>query len=352
MRAWLVLALVLGACEGLSASPEPSVSVLVRTSDGCFALMTPAEPVATALAVGGLCQYDSPPQLVAGIDLVEAVIDYGPDVQFAPDIAAPPPTVSVTDDGMPSDQPVTLSEEQRVGSRAFFIATFRAPSTPSHDVQITAGVNPGFQTTVPVVFETLPPVVSLTVVECAIGVACDVLGGVGQIHIAIEVTGGVSVTVPLHETLDGVTQPDPVAPVVTTAAGAESTAIATIAVPPAAAGTDLELFSQINSGPVTATSVTIIAPEIDATLTCGSACSAGTTTGLTITAPAGISATDAILDATLDGVPDIIEQDIALQVLGSAAIGLATLQVPAQTGTWVLTVSVDGYFQQMSATVQ
>ena len=351
-RALLPVMLALAACEGLSASPEPSVSVFVKTSDSCFALMTPNQPVSTALGVGGLCPYDAPAQLVAGIDLAEAVIDYGPDVEFAPNTAAPPPTVSVTADGMPSDQPVTMSEEQRVGSRAFFIATFRAPSEASRDVQITAGVNPGFQTTVPVTFVTLPPVVSLSVVECALTTTCDVPGGVGQIHIAIEVPGDLSVTVPLHETLDGVTQPDPIAPVVTTPAGATSTAIAAVPVPPAPAGTGLELFAQINAGPVNATSATIVAPDITAALTCGSSCGVGTTTGLTITAPAGISATDAILDATLDGVPDIIEQDVPLQVLGSAATGLATLQVPAQAGTWALTVSVDGYVEQISATVQ
>jgi hypothetical protein len=41
-----------------------------------------------------------------------------------------------------------------------------------------------------------------------------------------------------------------------------------------------------------------------------------------------------------------------LQLLGSAATGLATLQVPSQTGTWALTVAVDGYLEQISATVQ
>ena len=117
--ALLPLMTALAACEsGITADAQPSVSVL-KQDGGCFALMTPDTPVSTTLGVSGTCNYRAEPRLLAGLDLIEVVVDYGEDIDFAGAATAPTPDVDVTVDGVHSDVPVEISNELRVGSRAY-----------------------------------------------------------------------------------------------------------------------------------------------------------------------------------------------------------------------------------------
>jgi hypothetical protein len=159
-------------------------------------------------------------------------------------------------------------------------------------------------------------------------------------------------TVALQETIAGVMQPGSVASVTTAPSGSETSAITAISVPAAPAGSQLQLSAQLDNGPTTVASVTITAPPITAALTCGTTCNAGYTVGLTITAPAGIAATQAIVDAALDGVPEVVQQPAPLQTLDGMATATLALDVPSDPGTWTISVSVAGYEADIAATVQ
>jgi hypothetical protein len=345
MKRYLLPLLVCG-CEGLTSSPQPYVSALVRTGEGCFALMTPATPVAPSLGVANQCTYRASPQLVAGIDLVELVIDYGADVGFASSTAAPPPIVTVTVDGAAADVPITISEEHRVGDRAYFIATFYAPATPSNDIQITAGVNPGFRTTVPVVFSATAPIVELDLLDCIPGQSCELAGAVGAAQVRIVLPGSVPQTVTLHEQVAGVPQPDPLAPVTTEVVGGHTEALASVPVPAAADGSLLVLSTSLDGGAPSSVSAVIRAPAITAHLSCDPGCSlaAGDAVGLQIDAPALIRPLQARIDTTVDGTPELIGAPVELapQANGTA-VGTIALHAPAQPGTWQIVATVAGY---------
>ena len=341
-----LLPLILCGCEGLTTAPEPAVSALVRTPDGCFALMTPSTPVAPTLGVANQCSYRASTQLVAGIDLVELVIDYGPDVEFAASTPAPPPTVTVSVEGAAIDLPIEISDEHRVGSRAYFIATFHAPDTPSNDVEITAGVNSGFRTTLPVVFVTTAAQVELDMVDCTPGQPCELAGAVGNAHVRVVLPGTVPQTVQLHESLAGVPQPDPIAPVTTAVVGDHTEALAAVPIPAAADGALLVLSTSLDGGPVTVATATIRAPTITMHLSCDPSCSlaAGDAVGLEIDAPGLIRPLQAYVDTALDGTPQIIAAPVALFPQASGvAIGNLALHAPATPGTWQIDASVAGY---------
>jgi hypothetical protein len=342
----IALLSLLCACEGLTSAPEPAVSALVRTTDDCFALMTPQTPVSPTLGVADLCTYAGSTQLLAGIDLVELVIDYGPDVSFAASSQAPAPTITVTVDGAAADIPINLSDEHRVGDRAYFIATFYAPATPSHDVQITAGVNPGFRTTVPEVFEVLPAQVQLEILDCTPGQTCELAGAVDNAHVRVTLPGLVPQTVTLHEQLAGVVEPDPLPPLTTSIMLDHTEAVAAVPVPAAPDGTLLVLSSSLDGGATSTVSALIRAPVISAHLSCEPSCAlvAGDSVGLEIDAPALIHPLQALVDTSLDGTPQLVAAPIAL-VPGSngTAVGTLALQAPAQPGAWQIVATVAGY---------
>lgn len=193
MKVMIAVALVTAACEA-PAPVTPILSVLKRT-DSCFALMTPDNPVPAELAVPNVCDTETFPTLFAGVDLVEVVIDYGPDVDFAATTVAPTPTVDVVVDGVARDVHVDISPEQRLGTRAFFLATFRAPAGSSTDVRIAAGAGEGFRTESPTIFTTVPPPIALALAECQPGLACALTGAVGQVHATISIPGDIAVPV-------------------------------------------------------------------------------------------------------------------------------------------------------------
>ncbi|HUS27241.1 MAG TPA: hypothetical protein VMZ53_01995 [Kofleriaceae bacterium] len=342
------LALVfLAACGGgITADAQPVVSVL-KQDGGCFALMTDDTPVSSTLGVSGTCNYKAAPRLLAGVDLIELVIDYGEDVDFAGTATAPTPKVDVTVDGVQSEVPVEVSREQRVGSRAYFIATFYAPTRISSDVRITVGVNSGFQTLVPVVFTTIAPPVSLSLFECPQGTQCELAGAVGSAHIALAVPGTVPQSIVIHSLLNGVPQPDPIPPVRTAPAQGNTEAVTAIPVPAAPDFTQWTIRAQLGESTPVQVFATIRAPELHALLTCPSGCSTlGTDepAGLTIIAPAQIRPLQARVDTLIDGVPQVIAAPVELvQNADGTAQGLLALRSPSTTGEWQINVTVAGY---------
>lgn len=334
----ILLVLLVAACEA-PAPATPIVSVLVRTGT-CFALLTPDIEPAAALGIPDVCADPGEPTLAAGVDLVELVIDYGPDVDFARSTTVPRPSIVVTADGKPVDVAVDVSGEQRVGTRAFFVATLRAPDVASNDVRFTAGVDPGFTTQVPVVFTVLPPSIALDLAECAVGMACALTAAVGVVHATVTIPGDVSLPVAIHQAIDGSAAPDPVPPLTTLVSANENVAEAAIPVP--AAGTSWRLVAQVGRGTSAPIDIALRPPTITTALSCGASCTVapGIEVGLAIAAPAGIQATAARVTTRLDGVPQLVDQPVALEADGT---GVATLVAPSRAGSWQIDVSVAGF---------
>jgi len=339
--------LALAACSGLSSPPEPRVSVLVRSSSGCFALVTPDQPIAPDLGVVDTCAVGAQPVWLAGIDLVEVVVDYGPDVDFAANTHAPPPTISVTVDNEPSDAQVMVGPEQRDGSRAYFVATFRAPATTSSDARVSAEVVPGFSATVPDVFTIAPAQIEITLAECMLGMTCNLYGGVGAVHATFTVPGDETQAIALATFIDGVAQTTALPAVVTVPEPSYvSAGTAAIPVPAAHVGATFTIAAQLGAAAPTMYAATLVAPPISAALSCGDpgtcGLAPGDPVGLTITAPAEITPLEAIIDTTLDGVPQLVAAPVALVPSSTNAVGSLALTAPAR-GSWQITATVAGY---------
>ena len=347
MRSALVTiaALACAACEGFSAPPEPLVSVLRLTPNDCFALMNTDTPVSPVLGIQDVCADPVGPMLVGGVDFVEVVVDYGPGIEFASDTHAPPPTVTFLVDGVPSDAPIMLTYEERVGARAYFIATFRAPATPSLDARVIAGVNPGFQTEVPIAFSIAPPLVTLELTDCVAGAPCVLLGAVGSAHVLVSVPGDVPQLVTLSATLDGVPQPDPSPPVKTDPVGGHTEHTTAIPVPAARDGAQWVIAGQLDGAIPSSAVATIQAPTIDSSLSCDPSCAitAGSSIGLDIAAPANIRPLQALVTTRLDGVPQLVDVTVDL-VAGADGDARGTLALVApQAGAWTIDVTIAGY---------
>ena len=334
----LSLVLLLAACEA-PAPATPIVSVLKRT-ETCFALLTPDIAPDPVLGIPAVCVDPGEPTLAANVDLVELVIDYGPDVDFARSTTVPPPSVVVTADGKPVEVAVDVSAEQRAGTRAFFVATLRAPDVASNDVRFTAGVEQGFATTVPVVFTVLPPAIALDLAECIAGMACDLIAAVGVVHATVTIPGDVSLPVAIHQAIDGAVAPDPVPALTTMVSTNQNRAAVSIPLPPV--GASWRLVAQVGRGASAPIDIALHAPAITSALSCGTSCTIapGTEVGLAITAPPGIEATTARVTTRLDGVPQLVDQLVALEVDGT---GLATLIAPSRAGTWQIDATVAGF---------
>jgi hypothetical protein len=345
-RLLLLASLAALGCEGLTSTPRPIVSVLRLTSDDCFALMTPNAPVAAELGVPAICSETTPPRLFGGDDLVEVVIDYGPDVDFAGSDHSPPPTVTVSVDGAVVDLAIDLSHEHRILGRAYYIATFVVPDQPSIDMQIIAGVNAQFQTTVQTVFSIVIPPVSLDLLECPLGQQCILTGATGSAHVHVSVTGTIPQMVTVHTKLDGVPLPDSLPTVITEVAHGHTEHTTAILVPAAHDGAQWLISAQLGAQPPTTVIATIHKPTITTALSCGSTCAlhTGDSVGLTITAPAQITPLQAFVDTSINGVPQLVAAPVTLRAnADGTATGILTLHAPATTGQWQIDASVAGY---------
>jgi hypothetical protein len=339
----LLLLCALGACEGLTTPPSPALSALKRMPEGCFALMTPATPVAPDITLNGLCSYQADPSLMAGVDEAVVVVDYGPDVEFDTTTAIPPPIVTLTVDGAVSDTPISISAPQRIGARAYFLATLRAPEVISQSVAIDAEVNAGFHASLDNVFSLVPAPISLGFAECPDPMACVLPGAVGDAHLQISVPGSVEQTVTVRTAVDGIEQPDAVV-VDTHPDGTASSATVALPVPAAHVGAMWTASAQLPVGPAPSVTAAIQSPAVTMQLSCAPNCSLspGDSVGLAIFAPKGVRADQALVTTRVDGVPQLVAEPVALIEDSASSSALVSLTVPSQC-TWTIDATVAGY---------
>jgi hypothetical protein len=326
-----------------TVAPTPAVSVLRKTSAGCFAAMTPVVPD-PMLGLASPCGTGSA-TLNAAVDLVELVIDYGV-VDVSQATVPPSPSIAVSVDSTAVATPVALSSLQRVHGHLFYVATFHAPPLVSNNVRITL-TTVGIGTTLDTVFSTVAPVPAVDVVECAGLPTCDVRGAVGTIHLHVMVPGDVPQQVAFHSYLDEVPGPDLVSPSMTTLGTGNTETTVEVPVPAAPAGTAWSLEAQLGSARARSRSITVQKPQVTAGFACTQPCvvAAGAALGLTITAPKDIRTKTAIYTTWVDGVPlvsNATTELVSVDVGAGTVSGTVSVTAPPH-GAWRIDVSVAGY---------
>jgi len=328
-----LLLLLLPACEGLTTPPAPQLSVLKRMPEGCFAVATPDSPPAAELQLYGTCSYQADPTLMATVDEAVVIVDYGPDVELDATADVPAPTVTITIDGAPADVPVRIGDVQRVGSRAYFEATLRAPAQLTSDLRISAQVNAGFASELAQPFAVVAPPLGLSLFECPDPTSCELAGAVGDAHLVVSVPGDQPQQVTIRQSLAGVEDPN----IVTATVTPPSSTVA-LPVPAAPDGSTWTIAASLLGGMPPSVTATIRAPLITTQLSCAPNCvlAPGDQVGLRIFTPLGLQATQAFVTTRLDGVPQLVGEPVAIDP------GLLALTVPGR-GTWTIDVSVAGY---------
>lgn len=351
----LAVIVALGACESPPATPLSRVSVLrYDPALKCYANMTGTDaPVDPALKAPNMCPASAPDTVIlAGIDRLAVLVDYGPGIEFEPTATVPAPTVVVSVDGQSSSVAIQVSPVQFApGGRAYFLATFSAPSTPSTNVGVAVSVAPGFSFTVPTRFEIRAAKPTIAVTGCPAPGPCTVTAGVGAAQLTVTAPGAVPQQIAFRSLVDGIEQPDTIPAVLTKAAGDHTEGVANFPVPIAAAGSTWVIEADLGPERSSTAAMTLAAPKITAVLACKEPCtfSQGASTAVTVTAPKAIRATQAAITAGLDGVPQVTGATINLSsvdVTAGTVFGQLPLSAPTKPGLWSIDVSVAGYHAQ------
>lgn len=158
MRAALLvvpIAIVLASCDATTRS-GPTVTVMRVTSKTCLELLSDTPPD-DALGLAEPCEASSTATpLLAGIDQLQLVIDYG-DVAFTASTEIPTPTVTVEVDGKATMISPSVASRPQKGGHAWFVVTFTVPNVVSQNMQIQVDVATGFSTRLTKTFQTVAP---------------------------------------------------------------------------------------------------------------------------------------------------------------------------------------------------
>jgi hypothetical protein len=177
MRALATLAAgVWFGCSGDAPVIGPAISVMKETAANCFTVLTPVRPSTDLGLDQTLCEAAGAPTLIAGVDQIRLLIDYG-NVHFDGTKNAPVPIVQVTADGRAVDASVTILPERRVAGHSYFVASLQAPTMVSDTVQFAAAVNPGFSTVESTIFRIKQPIQAVSVLKRSTrsGQSCSIL---------------------------------------------------------------------------------------------------------------------------------------------------------------------------------
>lgn len=133
----------------------------VAPGQTCYAVLSSSGP-SPGLGLTDLCPSGATADLVAGVDQLRLIIDYG-DLGFAGTTGAPAPTVAVTVDGKAIDAGVGVLPANRVPGHTYFLATLTAPGVVTSNLMFIVSVNPGYQKVVPGILSVHQPVSAISV---------------------------------------------------------------------------------------------------------------------------------------------------------------------------------------------
>ncbi len=285
------------------------------------------------------------PNLNAGADAIEVVIDYG-EVAVPSAVQVVAPTISVFVDNRDVAAPSSMVRMDRAGHIAF-IATLIAPAAVSDNVRIGVSAVPGVTAFLSNVFALKTTPVSTSIQECPAS-ACELAGAVGTVHAVVRIPGEVPQSITVRNVVNGIAT-DAGSQTTTTELGENETSkVVEMLVPTAPEGSEWRLEVQLGTARFPSNAIVIRKPAIVATLSCGTSCvvAGGTNLGLTVVAPKEIRPRTALVYTALDGVPILSAQMIDL--LEDAGTGTVrrqtTLTAPTTPGQWTIDVSDAGYY--------
>ena len=157
LMALATAAFALSTCGDDTTQTGPTISILRETGRGCLEVVGTAAP-ATELELPPPCDetLGSPSTLLAGIDVLELVIDYG-DIDVAASSTLAPPMAVITIDGKAAPLMVVPLSQPQTNGHTLFLGTFTVPTVITSDLQIGVSVVNGFSTAVPTVYGTTAP---------------------------------------------------------------------------------------------------------------------------------------------------------------------------------------------------
>lgn len=348
----LTALLIVTACDYFADDEPRGVLVAVQKfapGDGCeWISLTPDATVDGTELVDDVCPGTADPHLLGGSDRVRLVIDYGDDLEFDPGTILTQPAIVVTLDGIETSVDVSVDTLPRDG-RAMFLAVFTVPAQQTAQMAITVQASPGFAKRVSRTFSIEPPVVSLDVV-CADPANCEREGAVGNATAIVTVPGTIPHTVALLSEIDGEIQEQTYEVMTALAAGGTATeGRREIPVPVVPDGTRWFLRARLGPSQDVFGPILIRRPDIRAAIVCGAPCTvtAGEEIGIEVTAPRHISVREARITATVNGVPLLNGQVLALtleNVSTNTVSGRQTVPIPDQPDkVLAIDVSVAGY---------
>lgn len=318
----------------------------------CWATMTEAT-VDPALAVPGEeCAGTVEPQLTAGADRVRAIIDYG-DLSFTPGTTVPPPTLTMTLDGVETPTGASLESPPRRDGRAYFVATFTAPLKAAAEMKLKASAAEGFAYAVPETFHVDAASVGISVEQCAPDAPCELVGGVGSAVVSVVVPGTTTQEVTVTSTIDDVAQPGERVIVAKTqdVMGGEPIMIGRdfVNVPAEHDGALWQLTARFGIATGVSPVILLRSPSISASIACGAPCEviAKSSVSLVVSAPAKSQFHEALVSAMVNNAPVASGVVVPLNVLDintDRLSGTLSLAVPDAPGkTWQIDVTVGPY---------
>ena len=189
----LVLGLASVACDGDPASSDDAddhqLVVSVQRWDEarqCFATISQAVPD-PELGLRGSCEGDGAlSAVIAGVDRLRIVIDYGTSVRISAATKLPAPTLALLFDGAPSMVAPRFGEMQRAGKHLFFLATYDVPLIDANELVIAAEAVPDFRDETPESFAVAQPSARVEIEGCAAG-GCGFVGGVQAARVVVTI---------------------------------------------------------------------------------------------------------------------------------------------------------------------
>ncbi len=202
MRLALVLALGATACDHERASGMV-VSVQKQTPAGCYATIDGTTP-APELGLDP-CTTDAP-GIVAGLDRLRFVIDYGQGVDVSAGTEVPEPDVVVTLGGNASPVGVRFEPVDRIGERVHFLALYDVPAVAASGLQVAVEAAPdltGVTKPLPVAL----PKAAVRVQDCP-SMPCTLEGGATSASVEVTIPSRTGQEVSLRSTLRGIARND------------------------------------------------------------------------------------------------------------------------------------------------
>lgn len=199
---WIALvALVVGCGDDDANQPSGMIVTVQRwnAAQACFADHIGVTDPELGLGIEPCAAIATP--ILAGVDTLRIVIDYGTGLRISDATVLPDPAIAVTFDGQPSTATPRLGHMQRAEGHAFFLATYDVPLAIASEARITAEAVADYRDEVQP-FAVILPTPTIRIQNCAVG--CVLTGGATTATVEVTVPSRTAQPVTLRTSLDDV----------------------------------------------------------------------------------------------------------------------------------------------------